>query len=185
MQDPVNNSKTNTSQRSTLIENVNVLTSDGWLENSRVELSGGKIRAVGADVDGSASVMLNGHGGYLLPGIIDLHGDAFERHITPRAGTVFPLDLALAANDASLIANGITTFYYSITDGFEPGPRSRETVRRLLLALENLMPRFSCQSRVHIRHEKGEYRAARRAHELDCRGSYPHVVSERPFTRAG
>ena len=154
MQDPVNNSKTNTSQRSTLIENVNVLTSDGWLENSRVELSGGKIRAVGADVDGSASVMLNGHGGYLLPGIIDLHGDAFERHITPRAGTVFPLDLALAANDASLIANGITTFYYSITDGFEPGPRSRETVRRLLLALENLMPRFSCQSRVHIRHEK-------------------------------
>jgi alpha-D-ribose 1-methylphosphonate 5-triphosphate diphosphatase len=154
MQEPVNNSKTNSSQRSTLIENVNVLTSDGWLKNSRVELSGGKIRAVGADVDGSASVMLNGHGGYLLPGIIDLHGDAFERHITPRAGTVFPLDLALAANDASLIANGITTFYYSITDGFEPGPRSRETVRSLLLALEHLMPRFSCQSRVHIRHEK-------------------------------
>lgn len=139
---------------SMLIGNINVLTSDGWLENSCVELSDGKIRAIGADVDVSAEVMLNGRGGYLLPGIIDLHGDAFERHITPRAGTVFPLDLALAANDASLIANGITTFYYSITDGFEPGPRSRETVRRLLLALEHLMPRFSCQARVHIRHEK-------------------------------
>ncbi len=74
--------------------------------------------------------------------------------LKPRAGTTFPLDLALAANDASLIANGITTFYYSITDGFEPGPRSRDTVRELLLALEALSPRFSCQARVHIRHER-------------------------------
>jgi alpha-D-ribose 1-methylphosphonate 5-triphosphate diphosphatase len=154
MQNLMNNPEKMTSEISTLIENVNVLTSDGWLENSCVEVCGGKIRAVGADVDRSASLLLNGHGGYLLPGIIDLHGDAFERHITPRAGTVFPLELALAANDASLISNGITTFYYSITDGFEPGPRSRETVRRLLLALEHLKPRFSCQSRVHIRHEK-------------------------------
>lgn len=154
MQDSSSEPSSMPSNTSMLIDNINVLTSDGWLENSCVELSDGKIRAIGADVDVSVEVMLNGRGGYLLPGIIDLHGDAFERHITPRAGTAFPLDLALAANDASLIANGITTFYYSITDGFEPGPRSRETVRRLLRALEHLMPRFSCQARVHIRHEK-------------------------------
>ena len=86
--------------------------------------------------------------------MIDLHGDAFERHITPRSGTLFPLDLALAANDASLVTNGITTFFYSITDGFEPGPRSRQTVRGLLETLESLAPRFRCQARVHIRHEQ-------------------------------
>ncbi|MBO6848997.1 MAG: alpha-D-ribose 1-methylphosphonate 5-triphosphate diphosphatase [Marinobacter sp.] len=139
---------------SLLIDNVHVLTATGWLRNSRVELSGGQIKAIGADVTNTAAATLDGRGGYLLPGMIDLHGDAFERDITPRAGTTFPLDLALAANDASLIANGITTFYYSITDGFEPGPRSRDTVRELLLALEALAPRFSCQARVHIRHER-------------------------------
>lgn len=153
MHNPNTPSDTPRATDSLLIDNVHVLTSTGWLRNSRVELSGGKIKAVGADVTTSIPT-LDGRSGYLLPGMIDLHGDAFERDITPRAGTTFPLDLALAANDASLIANGITTFYYSITDGFEPGPRSRDTVRELLLALEALSPRFSCQARVHIRHER-------------------------------
>lgn len=137
-----------------LIDNVNVLTSDGWLESTRVQLSGGRILAIGADAPEHCQYRIDGRGGYLLPGMIDLHGDAFERHITPRTGTLFPLDLALSANDASLVTNGITTFFYSITDGFEPGPRSRQTVRELLETLEALAPRFRCQARVHIRHEQ-------------------------------
>jgi alpha-D-ribose 1-methylphosphonate 5-triphosphate diphosphatase PhnM len=48
---------------------------------------------------------------FLLPGIVDIHGDAFERHITPRPGTRFPLDLALASNDHSLTGAGITSFF--------------------------------------------------------------------------
>jgi alpha-D-ribose 1-methylphosphonate 5-triphosphate diphosphatase len=142
---------------SVVFENVKVLTSLGWTSSTSLWIHEGKIRAVhsakDSDPDHSLAQRIDGKGCYILPGIIDLHGDAFERDITPRAGTHFPLDLALAANDANLIANGITTFYYSITDGFEPGPRSRDTVRELLVALENLMPRFSCQARVHIRHE--------------------------------
>ncbi|MEQ9547232.1 MAG: alpha-D-ribose 1-methylphosphonate 5-triphosphate diphosphatase [Marinobacter sp.] len=137
-----------------LIDRVSVLTTNGWLHDSRVQLSRGKIVAIGADADGSCEKRMDGENGFLVPGIIDLHGDAFERHITPRAGTLFPLELALASNDASLVANGITTFYYSITDGFEPGPRSRATVRELLQTLEALEPDFGCQARVHIRHEK-------------------------------
>ncbi|MFT5073884.1 MAG: alpha-D-ribose 1-methylphosphonate 5-triphosphate diphosphatase [Patiriisocius sp.] len=142
---------------SVVINNVKVMTSQGWTQPTSLWVHGGIIGAIHLtkhnDVDYSSSQIIDGTGCYIVPGIIDLHGDAFERDITPRAGTQFPLDLALAANDASLIANGITTFYYSITDGFEPGPRSRDTVRHLLIALEKLMPRFSCQARVHIRHE--------------------------------
>lgn len=137
-----------------VIRNVHLLLPDGWQMNTCLQVTDGTITAIGKDVVQGNADFVDAAGGYLLPGIIDLHGDAFERHITPRAGTLFPLELALAANDASLIANGITTFYYSITDGFEPGPRSRDTVRKLLLALEELMPRFSCQAKVHIRHEK-------------------------------
>ncbi|WP_051231757.1 alpha-D-ribose 1-methylphosphonate 5-triphosphate diphosphatase [Stutzerimonas azotifigens] len=140
-------------RNSFVVENIHVLTADGWSVPTSVAVADGRIQAIGAAPQ-VGEHRIDGQGGYLLPGIIDLHGDAFERHITPRAGTQFPLELALAANDASLVANGITTFFYSITDGFEPGPRSRETVRGLLEALERLMPRFACQARVHIRHEK-------------------------------
>ncbi|HEX9208867.1 MAG TPA: alpha-D-ribose 1-methylphosphonate 5-triphosphate diphosphatase, partial [Bradyrhizobium sp.] len=31
----------------------------------------------------------------VLPGIVDLHGDAFERQMMPRAGVDFPIDVAL------------------------------------------------------------------------------------------
>ena len=48
--------------------------------------------------------------GYLiLPGIIDLHGDAFERHMAPRTGVHFPMETALRATDADAAASGVTT----------------------------------------------------------------------------
>lgn len=175
-----------------LIHNVHVLAGDGWLENTRVQLSGGRILAIGADADPACEQQLDARGGYLLPGMIDLHGDAFERHITPRSGTLFPLDLALSANDASLVANGITTFFYSITDGFEPGPRSRQTVRELLTTLESLAPRFRCQARIHIRHEQVNtdhhdelvrWLQESRVHLLSLNDHLPQLDNERSVER--
>lgn len=140
----------------TLLKNARLLTGAGWSEVTSLLIRDDCIASLGNDANHANS---NIHvrdleGRWVLPGIVDLHGDAFERDITPRAGTQFPLELALATNDANLIAHGITTFFYSITDGFEPGPRSRDTVRRLLHALDELKSRFACQSHVHIRHEK-------------------------------
>lgn len=175
-----------------IIKNVHLLTSDGWQRNSCMQVTDGVITAMGNDVVRHSPYVVDAAGGYLLPGIIDLHGDAFERHITPRAGTLFPLELALAANDASLIANGITTFYYSITDGFEPGPRSRDTVRKLLLSLEKLMPRFSCQAKVHIRHEKVnteghdeliDWLSTGRIHMLSLNDHLPELDNPRAVSR--
>lgn len=134
------------------IVNVKALTPDGWQRFDAITLENGVIKSF--DIQPSEEhYIINGESCYLLPGIIDIHGDAFERQITPRAGTVLPLDLAIAANDNSLIGAGITTFFYSITDGFEPGPRSRATVRSLLHVIEKLRPRLSCNSFIHIRHE--------------------------------
>lgn len=141
-------------KNNSVIENVRLLTAQGWTNPTSLWICNGKIQAIDNNQNDSEARRIDGNGHFILPGIIDLHGDAFERHITPRVGVQFPLELALSANDAGLVANGITTFYYSITDGFEPGPRSRDTVRELLTALEKLMPRFSCQARIHIRHEK-------------------------------
>ena len=89
----------------------------------------------------------------VFPGIIDLHGDAFERAITPRSGVSFPIYQGVAENDAALIASGITTYFYAITDGFEPGLRSRETVRNIMDQIDQLRPRLKANTFIHIRHE--------------------------------
>ena len=48
--------------------------------------------------------------GYLvLPGIIDVHGDAHERHVAPRRGTMKDIAEGLRAAEAELAAQGVTT----------------------------------------------------------------------------
>lgn len=136
----------------TNIANVNALTTQGWIFAQSVTLTEGKI----AEIKSDYILLAQPRKDYpcLVPGIIDAHGDAFERHIAPRTTSSFPLDLAIAANDAELIGAGITTFYLSITDGFEPGLRSRTTVRQLVEQIEHLRPALHCDTQIHIRHEQ-------------------------------
>lgn len=133
-------------------EHINVMTSQGWVVARELVVDNGTIAAI---IDPSA-VQSEPQPGlmHLLPGIIDAHGDAFEREISPRSGSSFPLDLAIASNDQALVGAGITTFYFSITDGFEPGMRSRQTVRNLINQIEEQRARLKCDTRIHIRHEQ-------------------------------
>ncbi|GAB0116627.1 alpha-D-ribose 1-methylphosphonate 5-triphosphate diphosphatase [Acidisoma sp. 7E03] len=89
----------------------------------------------------------------VLPGIVDLHGDAFERQVQPRPGVAFPMDLALAETEAQLVANGITTAFHGVTLSWEPGLRSAEAFTALLMQLEAHKPRTACDMRVHLRWE--------------------------------
>ncbi len=136
----------------TVIQNARALLQDGFRDRVSIAIADGRIVEIG-ETGLTGDSVVDGAQLLLLPGIIDLHGDAFEREIAPRPGVAFPLDLAVEANDATLIANGITTFFYSITDGFEPGVRSRETVRGLMAAIEAKRPHLHCDNRIHIRHE--------------------------------
>ncbi|TVR42535.1 MAG: alpha-D-ribose 1-methylphosphonate 5-triphosphate diphosphatase [Planctomycetota bacterium] len=137
------------------ITNTRFLAAGGWQQGDLLIRGGQLIADDGSDGDS----VVNGKGLWALPGIVDLHGDAFERAITPRPGVSFPLEQGIAENDAALISCGITTFYYAITDGFEPGLRSRATVRALLSAIEALAPRLRCRSQLHIRHETANVEA--------------------------
>ena len=133
-------------------EHINVMTPQGWVVAREVIVEDGTITTITDPSD----VRLEPQAGlmHLLPGIIDAHGDAFEREISPRSGSSFPLGLAIASNDQALVSAGITTFYFSITDGFEPGMRSRQTVRNLINGIEDQRARLKCDTRIHIRHEQ-------------------------------
>ncbi len=97
----------------------------------------------------------------LLPAIVDIHGDAFERQLQPRPGVGFPLDLALAETERQLLANGIATAFHGVTLSWEPGLRGVSMWRELLAALAR--GRFACDMRVHLRWEAYNIDAAAEA----------------------
>lgn len=127
-----------------------VLLSDGSVEATTVTVEDGRIAAIGAASRGEEWDVGDD---WLLPGVIDLHGDAFERQMMPRPGVHFPIDLALQDTDAQLIANGISTAYHGVTYSWEPGLRGRDSTVALKQAMAASRPRLACDTRFHLRHE--------------------------------
>ena len=87
----------------------------------------------------------------VLPGIVDIHGDAFERQMQPRPNVAFDPVFALAETERQLLGCGITTAFHSATLSWEPGLRGIEAWRALLAALESR--KWTCDMRVHLRWE--------------------------------
>jgi len=129
-----------------------VLLEDGTIRETGVQFEGGLIGGFNSKSKRQKGTWdVRGH--LVLPAIIDLHGDAFERQIMPRPGVNFPLDLALQDTDRQMASNGIATAYHGITYSWEPGLRGRDTVVQLLDALDRLRTRLLCDTRVHLRWE--------------------------------
>jgi alpha-D-ribose 1-methylphosphonate 5-triphosphate diphosphatase len=96
---------------------------------------------------------LDATGLMILPGMIDIHGDAFERQIMPRPNVAFDLGLAMRDTDRQLVANGITTAYHGVTSSWETGLRRIENARALAFMIADLRGRTACDMRFHLRHE--------------------------------
>ena len=124
----------------------------GEFLQSSLSIADGKIGAVGTG-HGRGSIEFDARDLLVVPGIVDLHGDAFERQMMPRAGVDFPIDVALIDSDRQAISNGITTVFHATTWSWEPGLRSGDNARRLLEAVESLRPQFAADTRFHLRHE--------------------------------
>ena len=103
--------------------------------------------------DDAAGRRFDARGLLVLPAIVDLHGDAFERQIQPRPGVNFPVPLAVAETEAQLLANGITTAFHGVTLSWEPGLRGVAMWRSVLEALAAPRSRPGCDMRVHMRWE--------------------------------
>jgi alpha-D-ribose 1-methylphosphonate 5-triphosphate diphosphatase len=125
----------------------------GSLEETSVDLDceGGIITGVGAQA--RAERVIDARGLLVLPGIVDIHGDAFERQMMPRPGVGFPIDVALLESDRQALANGITTVFHGVTWSWEGGLRGAENARAILDGIERLRPRLGADTRYHLRHE--------------------------------
>jgi alpha-D-ribose 1-methylphosphonate 5-triphosphate diphosphatase len=137
-----------TATESWIIRHAQVL-SDAGLGVRDVYIAGGVFQ----DDPAPLAREVDGRGLLALPGIVDIHGDAFERQIMPRPGVAFPIDMALIETDRQLVANGITTAYHGLTWSWEPGLRGAESARDMVDAVERLRPSLSADTRIHLRHE--------------------------------
>lgn len=164
---------------------------NGRIEETAVHVStaSGVIAEVGSDA--SAPATFDANGLFVLPEIVDIHGDAFERQMMPRPGVDVAIDIALIESDRQAVANGITTVFHGVTWSWEPGLRGAENTRSLLNAIEELRPVLSADTQFHLRHETynlaaeseiADYLAARRIDALAFNDHMPSAdsVKRRP-----
>jgi len=76
----------------------------------------GVIEAVEPGWSGVADAIDLG-GDLLAPGLVELHTDRLEQHISPRPGVRWPARAAFIAQDAEMLGAGITTVFDSVAVG--------------------------------------------------------------------
>ncbi|TIP98608.1 MAG: alpha-D-ribose 1-methylphosphonate 5-triphosphate diphosphatase, partial [Mesorhizobium sp.] len=130
------------------IQGGRILTEQGF-ETADLSISGGML----SELRAADASIIDADGLLVLPGIVDIHGDGFERQIMPRPGVRFDTALALRDTDRQLVANGVTTAFHGVTVSWEPGLRSLDAAKQLIRAVCDLRDTLGCDTRLHLRWE--------------------------------
>ncbi len=96
------------------IINGQIITPNGVIEKGCVGIEDGRIIDIRDTLPDTSGNMIDANGGYVMPGIIDIHGDDLETAISPRPSSRFPADFALLQLDRSNAVCGITTKLHAI-----------------------------------------------------------------------
>jgi alpha-D-ribose 1-methylphosphonate 5-triphosphate diphosphatase len=126
----------------------------GEVSRGSVCVREGRIAAVESDTSLTGAHDLEGD--YLIPGLVELHTDNFERHMMPRPKVRWPELPALFAHDAEVAAAGITTVYDALGVGDEdPEAMRSQDLAPVLAALERASDAglLRAEHRLHIRVE--------------------------------
>jgi len=151
-----------------LLQGAQVLWPDGLAEGD-LAVSDGMF----ASGSHGRSVDLSGF--RILPGIVDIHGDGFERHLAPRRGVMKDFGEGLRSVDAELAANGITTAVLAQFWSWEGGMRGPEHAARLVDGLKTT-PDLRVDMQVQLRFETHMLDDYEAMEALIDRGGITYVV---------
>lgn len=118
----------------------------GW-DGGDVALCNGVI----ADAPVGRKVDLSGYD--VLPGIVDLHGDGFERHMAPRRGALRERDSGVVAVASELAANGITTAVLAQFWSWEGGMRGPDFAGKVFASIAAVKDTVAIDLRQQLRFE--------------------------------
>ena len=137
-----------------VLTNARIVGPEGVFDGS-LAVRGGKIAAVERGPSTLAAAEDLG-GDLLIPGLVDLHTDALEKHMMPRAGVHWAPRAALLAHDANVAAAGITTVFDSLCVGEVEWHDGRDRIFREAVAeLRAVAPRnlLRAEHFLHLRCE--------------------------------
>jgi alpha-D-ribose 1-methylphosphonate 5-triphosphate diphosphatase len=139
------------SEGSVAVVSGRVVTPERVIEGG-VRIEGDRIIDVGS-VDGDADTVIEADDRFVIPGLIDLHGDDIERHLHPRSGVWMALPMALASADRANISAGITTKFHAISferdDEADRSPELAATLTDAIVGADDLL----ADHRLHARCE--------------------------------
>jgi alpha-D-ribose 1-methylphosphonate 5-triphosphate diphosphatase len=108
-----------TNTGATIFENARIVLADDVIENGYIVVDNGVIAEIG---EGSAPERGQNLGGdLLLPGLVELHTDHLEAHVTPRPKVQWDTVAAVLSYDAQIATSGITTVLDSLRVWREEG----------------------------------------------------------------
>ena len=102
---------------------------------------------------GRAARRIDTRGKRILPGLVDIHGDGFERHLAPRRGAMNDIRQGLLSAEADLASNGITTAILAQFWSWEGGLRSPEFASKVLGGIDAIQDLVATDLRVQLRLE--------------------------------
>lgn len=137
-----------------ILSNARVVTTGHVLHGS-VVVENGEIVEIHEGPSRHAEA-LDFAGDYLLPGLVDIHTDHFEKHLYPRAHVRWDFMRAALAHDAQIIGGGVTTVFDSLCVGATTdNPERAEILKPMIEALEQAQKSgmLRAEHLVHLRCE--------------------------------
>lgn len=130
-----------------------IVTPDRRIDEGTLTLASDRIESVRERRD-SAPDAVDVSGQYVLPGLVDIHGDDIERHLFPRPEAQVPVETAVRESERAALAAGVTTKLHALP--FENAPNDQRSVTRsteLSRAIRNRRADAPIDQRVHARCE--------------------------------
>jgi alpha-D-ribose 1-methylphosphonate 5-triphosphate diphosphatase len=137
-----------------IINNVRLVLEEEVVSGS-LEVADGVIRNF-AETQSQLPGAHDGGGGWLLPGLIELHTDNLDKFFTPRPKVDWPAHSAMSSHDALMVASGITTVLDAVAIGdVRDGGDRLENLEKMINAVEDTQKRGlnRAEHRLHLRCE--------------------------------
>lgn len=123
-----------------------IVEADLAIEDGRIAAISARLPPARRDLDAS--------GRLVLPGLVDLHGDALEKEAEPRPGVFLPPAFAVAQADRRYALAGVTTVCHAVAFASgELGLRTPERARGLALAVLDPATPPLVRHLLHLRYE--------------------------------